>query len=79
MFGTKIRSWMEAHIVRPRKKQHRGNKDGTKKRYENGNADICKEITNEYKSSELPCLPETSTKKCPKESTKVYMNIITNL
>ncbi|GLV45122.1 uncharacterized protein CBL_14305 [Carabus blaptoides fortunei] len=34
MLGTKIRSWMEAHIVRPRKKQHR--KDAaTKKRSEN--------------------------------------------
>ncbi|XP_075211113.1 uncharacterized protein LOC142318413 [Lycorma delicatula] len=30
MFGTKIRSWMETHIVRSRKKQHR-NKDATTK------------------------------------------------
>lgn len=44
MFGTKIRSWMEAHIVRPRKKQHR--KDATsKKRAENGNGKDVPEIS----------------------------------
>lgn len=30
MFGTKLRSWMETHIVRSRKKQQRSKDDKTK-------------------------------------------------
>lgn len=51
---------MEAHIVRPRKKQHRSGKDGThKKRYENGHIEIYKTDIKEIKSAEIPSLPVT--------------------
>lgn len=53
MFGTKIRSWMEAHIVRPRKKQHRS-KDA-KKRYDT--IDVTKDNNKDTKSSELTLMP----------------------
>lgn len=73
MFGTKIRSWMEAHIVRPRKKQHR--KDATsKKRAENGNGKDLPEISPvtlvETRISAISTFSSTETSEVSARSSK---------
>lgn len=50
MFGSKLRTWMEAHIVRPKKKKKKDLKEGEK-----GFESNCNSPSKYYTRLSVPC------------------------